>query len=382
VGKFTTSQYINYGVTGIPWIMDVFPSVTPPLTNYAYNVDEGLRVYRSALAKFKVGLADISIQNVGDSVGEGYYTTNNTNGYVYRLRQKLLDLGYQNIGNGVMGLSDYRLATVSTGWTSVGGGAVISRGFNGSNVAQPLALNVVGKTFGYIYLKGTLGGTSTVQIDNETPVAIDYTGASSSINIIWIDSLTSGNHTFKINSPATNYTQAKGILCKTSLGAGFGFTLHNTSMSGTSSEDTLGTSTYRDLMLQSTFDYSSPNLTILELGLNDLQHGVTVATYMANLRQLADKALTKGSVLLLIMSPCTLTGYDVYSSAVYTVATEKNCAVLDINKAFGAYAISQPLGLFSDGTNTNNEGVNLHPSAKRTSIHSGFNCKKCFIVKT
>jgi len=112
--------------------------------------------------------------------------------------------------------------------------------------------------------------------------------------------------------------------------------------------------------------YLAPDLTIICLGLNDLNTGVSVATYTANMQTLITQAKAVGDCLLVTGGPWDPTGSSVsyatqggYWQAMHQLAVQNNLRIVDMYSRWGTMTAASALGLEAGGSFSQD----CHPSA-------------------
>lgn len=105
-----------------------------------------------------------------------------------------------------------------------------------------------------------------------------------------------------------------------------------------------------------------PDLTIIDLGINDWNGAVAISTYTANIQALITAAISNGDVILKTPVPSNPTGHasiasqQQYVSALYALSASNNIPVIDAYARWQSYGVSNPspLSLYYD---------DLHPNA-------------------
>jgi len=113
-----------------------------------------------------------------------------------------------------------------------------------------------------------------------------------------------------------------------------------------------------------------PDLTIIQLGSNDLSTSVPVATYYANIQDIITKAKATGSdVVLEVATFGSAGGYgtdvtrEEYRQAIISLGALNNCMVVDHAARFGSWTLANSLGLMKDAIHETEAGYADEASA-------------------
>ena len=106
-----------------------------------------------------------------------------------------------------------------------------------------------------------------------------------------------------------------------------------------------------------------PDLVVIQLGTNDLNTGVSVATYTANMQDIITKAQAAGAdVVLEVATNANAGGYgsdserEAYRQALIALGTFNGCMVVDHAARFGTWAQANALGLMRDSPHETEAG--------------------------
>lgn len=320
--------------------------------------------WRKALALARSGGARAHILVEGDSITQGYYAdTPYYSKSFCGLLAGYLDswVGASN-ATGVVPVSEIPAfggpasedrfvgPVSSTAW---------GQGFGGKNRFSTGATNTYTftancDTFRIHYERGSNGGTWSWSIDGGAPTTVNSNGASAALTTDCAAGSTA-SHTLTITSPASNYLFLNGVEAFT--GANGGVKVSRVGFNGeTSAKLVAGNASAGNL---AAVVAAAPHLTILAMGVNDYGGQYDLATYNANLQAAVTAAQTTGDVLLLALcsqSSSLAIPYSSYVSEMQTVATLKNCVMLDLSDRWGTYAAANAAGLMADGTHPNSVG--------------------------
>lgn len=333
--------------------------------NLLYNFSPAnFRKFRAALAKTRRGTSNTKIACVGDSTtrgqGSGTTTAQALNGWPVQLSAQLasalgMTAGWQNLfgqGNATLTSFDSRVGMTGTFTTS-------SVSFGG-NVFRMAAA-------------ATLAFTPTVNCDTFDVYSVNNGVGQFTINL-------DGGATL-----ATVNTTADGAIVKTTVsGSLAGHTLNMVWVSGTPyilgcdcyATGTKQISVWNGGWLSSTSvnwasnvgnfnpsaalqNYLLPDLSIIDIGINDWIAVTDIPTYKAGLQTVISACLATGDVILKTPAPSQITVTDLatqrrYVQAMYDLAQANNVALVDGFYRFGSYEIANPLGFYTD---------NKHPTA-------------------
>jgi hypothetical protein len=260
----------------------------------------------------------------------------------YGLYDTRLNLGanYASSGNFIMGGGTFKTTVAASTLAFTPAGTFDRVKVFSENSLSPPILNV------------DSGATLTLTVD-----ALDGNGQN-----LRAASVTLGTHTLNIVAQ-TGGTDIMGAVCYDSTSSKF----HVVAAScwGTTTDAMIQTSGYSALNNWSLFgavygtaQSNDPlmDFGVVGLGRNDCTNGVAVATYMANIRTIAAKVKTWGDCILVGSAPkdttagTTLAVQQTYIDALYKIAYDSDCVLIDLQYAFESFEISNPMGLYWDNT--------------------------------
>lgn len=102
----------------------------------------------------------------------------------------------------------------------------------------------------------------------------------------------------------------------------------------------------------------APDLTIINLGLNDLGNGIPVSTSIANVQAIITAALKTGDVILVVpnhINPDS-SNEPAYVSSLYGLAQQNNLPLFDLTIVLGPYSLAQANGFMFDSTHPSGPG--------------------------
>lgn len=320
--------------------------------------------WRKALAGVRRGTANAKLALIGDSTtrgqGSGTTTAQALNGYPVQLSGLLdgsngLRAGWQNLfgtGNATLSSFDSRVTlTGSFTTSSVSCGGQLFRMATTATLAFVPTVNC--DTFD-VYSVNNGTGSFTINLDGGATLATVNTTTSGTIVKTTVSGTLAGHTLNCVWASGTPYIL--GVDCYNSAVKqascwNFGW-LASTSANWS-----------RQVTL---FDpgpairnYLVPDLSIIDLGINDWSTSVSPATYRANLQTLITDCLAAGDVVLKTPAPTqdsvvSLDTQKQYVYMVYDLARENNLLVIDGFQRFSSWEVANALGFYND---------NKHPSA-------------------
>jgi len=323
-----------------------------------YNFKAGnTRRLRSALGMARARTGTARLAFLGDSVTAGQGSTRGTNDPTAFLRQELQSRGFlaADLSHSYSGVDDPRI-------TYEGGGFAFPWG---EVTGTPGTCTGWGTVFEL--WTTTLAQPFTVAIDGGAPQTFTPSGANPpGIQRFAVTGLTDAQHTATI-------TRTTGTGSVFIFDSGFrphaGVVLHNAGMSGATVGNWLEAAAWQGATREYTAEWTlfgvasaiDPDLAVIELGLNDRWQSVSVATYRSQLGTLVDRARVKGATVALAVSNSPQGGeadsanpkWAEYVGAVYAVADDKDCPLLDLTHRWGPFDTynrdGHPLDLAYDG---------------------------------
>ncbi|HEY5695594.1 MAG TPA: GDSL-type esterase/lipase family protein [Candidatus Saccharimonadales bacterium] len=300
-------------------------------------------------------MGSLKIAAVGDSTTAGYRALAATQSWPVLLRTALAAAGYPTMGTGPVvgnpggapgGFLDGRY-TFSGTWTTQAGNAnfLLQTIVNGATAT--FASDVAGTIVEIKYLNN--GGTFSYAIDGGAAVPVTPSGAGS-IGTVTVTGLANTTHSVVITATSTSafYLPWVDVRGATSgvLVANFGV---NSSMTAHWTNNTFY---YPGPMSQSW----GPNVTFIDLGINDLAGAVTTATYKANLQTLITAYAALGDVFLVIGNPTQSGDRSAYNAACYQLADSNDIPLIDLMERLGTWASMNVQGLAADASHPNAAG--------------------------
>jgi lysophospholipase L1-like esterase len=353
--------------TGVPTVNGA--QIAPAATPYP--------LWRKKLAQVRAGISDAKLLCLGDSTTYGYVAPPNNvptpaiASYPSDLAAMLNSyFAPAFVGIGIpkdqSGTSFDGRWTLGTGWAASPGDAIGWAGrelykagaSSGGLVYTPGASAGPVDTFDVYYVANGINAPFTIQATGGTAVTITTgtsngvfkatctAGAAATTNAVTITTTSDSGSRRIVGVEGYNSTQRR-------------IRVGNVGVGGSSSIGWASTSNaYRSLACIAAYQ---PDLTIIDLGLNDMPATNTPpATFKANMTAIVNACRQSGDVILMVPPPPQIGGSsnltDGYNALIPTyaeLANTLNTGIVDITSRWGSYAALQPLGYYSD---------TLHPS--------------------
>lgn len=133
----------------------------------------------------------------------------------------------------------------------------------------------------------------------------------------------------------------------------------NCGWGGSKAADWTGTTNFFSPL--NVIDTFAPDLTLINLGVNDLGPATPVATYKSSLQTLITECLLYGDVALVAFTPISIANKDLatqstYIDALYELGVTNSIPVIDLWRRFVSYEIMNPLGMYFDVLHPNGNG--------------------------
>ncbi|WP_199088364.1 SGNH/GDSL hydrolase family protein [Bosea sp. ASV33] len=367
--------------TRTPLMAAALPTVLPPLGAPAYfRKPANLRRWHSALAKVRAGLGRARVVFIGDSktVGAGAGTTSANTwttaaeprskiAYVAKLlnaagipasRQSFLASSTFS-SPAIKQAYDLRLSGMS-GWT--GGSQTLGGVMWATLNTSPLTFTPEGQIDRIeAYFKLHAGdGQATLTVDADPTVLATLNGNAGGETIGKVVATpVRGTHAVNVQRTGGGYFSLMGLVAQDStvpavdlLNAGaFGtVSAYHTSAAGVWSA-------------ANTLAVVAPDLVVIQLGSNDLNTSVDVATYTANILDIVTKAKATGADVVLEVATFGNTGgygtdaqREAYRQALIGLGALQGCMIIDHAARFVSYASANALGLMRDAIHETEPG--------------------------
>ncbi|MFW6776266.1 GDSL-type esterase/lipase family protein [Nocardioides sp. CPCC 205120] len=254
---------------------------------------------------------------------------------------------------------DNRINRIGT-WAAVARGAFAAGCIRATGATNQLAYTDVGTEFVVYFARAADGGTMSVQVDGGAAATIDCSGTGLGSHTIVNTAATSAggtaltdtSHVITITAPATGYAYITGVESRRGR---TGVRVTRAGLSGSTTNSVIGT----EESMEAVFDQAAPDLSVLLELVNDwLNADLPVATFKARWAAIIQRAKQTGDVLIVVPPISNEAGtypFSDYETALYQLADEYDCALLNIRARWGTYMEANAAGLMGDA---------YHPSFK------------------
>lgn len=326
----------------------------------AYNlVPQNLPKLRRAIARVRSGTANGTIFCLGDSTTAGAGGAAPGQSYPAILAGLLNSYHVPTVQSWALA-SDTNVARVTRGtnwsysqplWLNGGASDTLSYQPSASSCNGPPTVDTVD----IYYVRNSGLGTFTVNVNGGSTLAtVSTAGAGPSLVKTTVSFTATANPTINLIGPTAggglNIAAFNAYLstAKTLQIANFGF-------GGFATTNFLSNNTYN---IGNWYANYSPDLSIVDLGINDAGTSVTPATFQSNMQTIITNGLTSGDMMLKSPAPSqnapNSTGELTYIPVLNALSTSNSIPFLDGFTRWQSWTIANALGLFADS---------LHPSA-------------------
>ena len=333
-----------------------------------FNVNStSLQKWRKAMANVRSGASRAKIVVVGDSTsagsGAGTGGTLNQNG------------AFANgwVADFATLLNKYVATVFQSFWgdqaVSVGYGTYDTRvtlGANWSQNTSGLGGNMFKYTTGAVnnltftptaafdtivvwYMKISGDGTATINVDGGASLGTINFSNSSSILTSSTFTVAAGTHTINIvpNNDATFFV----VGVQTYVAGTKAVDVFQTAVNGATAATFVGGASPWQSPLA--LEALAPDLTVIDLTINDSNNGTSLATYISNMQTLITDAKLSGDVLLVVGPPSNTTQatngtLDQFIAALRGLAISNNVPLLDLKTRWTSYAAANPVFPYFD----------------------------------
>lgn len=239
-------------------------------------------------------------------------------------------------------------------------GASMLRNITNTTDAVNFTPSIPVDTFEIYTAGGSDGDGTSIAFDGGAPVTTAFGVVSGAYTKTTVSAGSLGSHTVNLKRVVAGGGGAfvDGIVAYNS--AVKEVSVYNGGWSGSASVHwNDATAPYRPLSALATI---APDLTIICLGRNDCLADIPPAVFAANMQAIITAAKAVGDVLLVTPPPCdpitlpaaSLADQEAIVDAIRALGATNGCNVVDVSARWQSYAVSQPLGRYSD---------TVHPSA-------------------
>lgn len=351
-----------------------------------YNVSTyNLRNYLAALAKLRNGSGNVLIGKVGDSTSVGFGAATATSWTGARAKNSSARLaallsaagvparndswfGDGNMGNTALPLYDPRIAFTAGQWFIDGGTSMLSIGHS------PMKGNTNGSAFAFtpanawnkaniFYLSFSYSGNGPATVNaggGSTLATYNSNSAQALFNTGTVTAASTAVQACNVVPTSSSTFILGGTECYDSAIPSVLIRNYGWSSSKVSDWATANGGGYDPIPAAKSM---RNHLIFLNLTINDLAAGTDVNTWSASIQSFITQLQNSGTtdVVLMMSNPTgTMTPSTplamLYLAEIYRLAMANGCALIDLYSRWTSYAVSNPLGLYSDATHPGGAG--------------------------
>ena len=332
---------------------------------FARAYDQRLNVYnwkpsntrhlRAALGRAKSGAGAAKIGFAGDSTTAGYQATASTQSVPIVVRDLLSASGYPimgtgpvvgNPGGGPGGFLDSRWSFTGS-WTTQAGNNNFLYQTTASGATATFTSDKPGTVVELRYMNN--GGAFTYAIDGGAATTVTPTGAGTLASVT-VTGLANTTHTLTITTTSTSPFY---LVWADVRGATSGVLIANFGVCSSTTGDWVNGNFYFPGNMMADW---APDVTFLNLGINDVGGSVATSTIKANLQTLITQFKASGDVIMVTSNPHQSLNFTALNQAKYQLAISNDIPLIDLYDRFTSYAVSNPLGLYADAAHPNGTG--------------------------
>lgn len=378
------------------WNGTVWVSSTAPqgLNNGFFNfTTQNTQRLRAAIARVRSnrGSATMKVAMVADSCFAGYDGVGVNSGYpggrAYSVPVQLAAIlsakglaaqadnmfGNNNVGNAAA-YTAYYPAAVLTNWPPTVLTSVPSLGafsFQSTTLGANIAFTPVTAfdTIDVYFLQAAGNGSFTVNVDGGATLATIATAGGSAYVKQTISGVTHGTHTINLTTTSATTTFVNAVCVRDSTIPRV--EIYNMGFDAVTAA--IYATTVGSWNLRVALPVVAPDLTIIQLTINDINLNTGVSTYTAATQALISAALVSGDCVIAVGNPCGPANWNNginvgYQNALYALALANNIPLIDITARWISYAAANAVMPYFDTS------FLLHPGgvgyADIASVHS------------
>ena len=251
---------------------------------------------------------------------------------------------------------DTRTALYTPAWGVLAGQALAGGGYLSSNTgALYFSPDTTVDTFEIVYYQGnayTLAFTIDGIAPASGPASITVTNVSGLAKVV-VKAASVGTHFLKITGNNT-LGAVRSITAYNSTAAALDIVMHASLAATSANQAAAGANHWSN---NDSLGFDAPDLTTINLGLNDMAAGVTTSAFTTNLQTIITKAKVSGDVLLVFPTPAGgsyNTGVADFNTAAKNLAASNGIPFLSLYEYYGLFTSTFGARLF-DGA--------VHPKA-------------------
>lgn len=337
--------------------------------------------WRSAMARQRAGGSPAKIFNIGSSTTYGLSNPAplEKNNYTY-IVQKQLEKELGNVYEGEVWLTKYQAFSggatsidsrfsIGTGWQAdnnsfgVGGYALGNNTDNSPLVFTP-GISCTGFTI--VYITNPSFSKFTYQIDSGSTTEVNAS-TSTGTAVLTISGLSYTTHslTIKLVVNGSKRVIISNFRVDDSNRPAGGVYITHAGINGSTTAQWAFNNGHGGTSLPLAFTRTAPDLTCIQLGVNDALNGISISTFYTNYKAIVTYAKAAGSdVVIIIPHPpnplfATLSTWQQNVDAMYQIANELDCSVIDMQQRMPPYSIGSvyPYSYYSDDIHINFKGT-------------------------
>lgn len=331
--------------------------------------------WRAAMARQRAGGSLAKIAFYGSSTTYSLFQAAplQDNNYPSRVRQMMKNSNlFGNVYEGEVWLTKYQAAsggatsidsrfTIGAGWvTDVNGFGVgtYALGNNADASALDFATTTPCTGFTVTYITNPTFANFSYAIDGGATTNVDASLSTGSA-VLTISGLSYATHTLtiKLVINGTKRVIISNIRQDDSYRPAGGVYVTSAGINGSVTGNWDENNGHGGTSLPLAFTRTAPDLTVIQLGVNDAVNAVSTSTFYTNYKAIVTYAKTAGSdVVIMIPHPpdptyTNLSTWQNYVAKLYQIAKESDCSVIDMQQRWPAYSVGSisPYSYYASG---------------------------------
>jgi lysophospholipase L1-like esterase len=345
--------------------------------------ETSVQKWRAAMARQRAGGAPAKIFNIGSSTTYGLSNPDplEQNNYTYRVQKQIEKDGILgNIYEGEIWLTKYQpfaggatsidsRFTIGSGWQKdnnsfgVGGYALGNNTDNSALVFSPM---VYCTGFTIVYITNPSFSKFTWQVDSGYTNVVDAS-TSTGTAVLTISGLPYATHsvTIRLVVNGTKRVIISNFRIDDSNRPAGGIHITHAGINGSMTAQWCFNNGHVGTSLPLAFTRTAPDLTCIQLGVNDAVNGVPISTFYNNYKAIVTYAKSAGSdVVIIIPHPpnpyfTNLSTWQQNVDVMYQIANETDCSVIDMQQRMPSYSVGSvaPFSYYADDIHLNAKGT-------------------------
>jgi hypothetical protein len=236
-------------------------------------------------------------------------------------------------------------ALTSPSITWFGGGFINSTGTGVLSFAPNSAFD----TFDVHYIQFSGGGSFNVSIDSGASLGLVNTNSAITALTKQTFTVALGMHTIRLTPTSSTQNYIQGIVPIASATNAVDILIG--AWGGASSGDWATSATPQSAA--NALAYFAPDLTIINLAINDNAAGIAPAKFNTNIQTIINKAKLSGDVFLNVPNPINIPGLSAYQAEINNLTASNVCGEVDWLQRYGSWSSANSLGLMFDSFHPN-----------------------------